>query len=264
MYGPQPPSDRPRDADRAVSDTVAFVLVFSLIITAAGLIATVGFASLQDVQAAQQSELSTGTLRAVGGEIDEIAAGNRPAYRDSVELGGGRITLVNETTVGVTVDNATGMIFDETYRPRALTYAYEGRNMSYESGILARGSERQPAILVSAPSGFRCSPANDVAVVTVVQLVPGAAGAVSGGPVTVEARRVSSPARANVTRLEYPTTRPHPAVTGVTVTVSGPWQAAWEEALTAQGFTTTGGGTATCTASQVSVRLVRVEVGLLT
>ncbi|WP_251344149.1 DUF7289 family protein [Haloplanus halophilus] len=251
-------------AARAVSNTVAFVLVFSLIVTSVGLVTTVGLGSLRDVQTSQQAELSTGALRAVGGEIDEIAAGSRPAYRDSIELGGGRITVVDETAVDVTVANATGTVFEETYRPRALTYAYEGRNMSYGSGVLARGSDRQPAVLVSGPSTIRCVPASDVAVVTVVQLVPDDGSGASGGPVTVEARRIRSAPPTNVSRLDYPTTRPSPTATNVSVTVSGPWQAAWMEALTARGFTATGGGTATCPANRVSVRLVRVEIALLT
>jgi len=252
-----------RHRARAVSDTVAFVLVFTLVVTSAGIVATAGFGSLQDVQRSQQADLSTGTLRAIGGEIDEIARGTRPAYRDSVELGGGRITLVDETAVTVTVTNATGTVFDETYRPRALTYAYEGRNMSYESGILARGSERQSAVLVSEPTTMRCVPVNDVAVISVVQLVSGEGDAASGGPVTVEARRIHPPPPANVTRLKYPTARPAPAATNVTLSVSGPWRAAWNDALAAQGFTATGGGSMACSASRVSVRLVRVEVDLL-
>jgi len=258
----RPPSDPRHDADRAVSDTVAFVLVFTIIVTSAGVVTTVGFASLQDVQRSQQADLSTGTLRAIGGEIDGIARGTRPAYRDSIELGGGRISIVNETTVTITITNTTGQVFDETYRPRALTYAYEGRNMSYESGILARGSERQRAVLVSEPSTIRCSPANGVAVVSVVQLVSDS-GAASGGPVTVEARRIHPSPPTNVTQLRYPTTRPAPSTTNVTVTVSGPWQAAWDDALAAQGFAATGGGSMTCNASQVSIRLVRVRVSLL-
>jgi hypothetical protein len=250
-------------SDRAVSDTVAFVLVFALVVTSTGIVTTVGFGSLRDVQQSQQADLSAGTLRAIGGEIDEIAAGTRPAYRDSLELGGGRVSVVNETAVTATVSNATGPVFDETYRPRALTYSFEGRNMSYESGVLARGSEGKGSVLVSSPSTMRCSPADDVAVVSIVQLVSGEGGAASGGPVTVTARRIGSPPPANVTALEYPTTRPHPTATNVTLTVSGPWQAAWIEALTAQGFTLTGGGTVTCDARQVTVRVVRIEVGLI-
>lgn len=247
---------------RAVSDTVAFVLVFSLVVTSAGIVATAGFGSLQDVQRSQQADLSTGTLRAIGGEIDGIARGTRPAYRDSIELGGGRITLVDETTVTVTLTNTTGTVFDETYRPRALTYAYEGRNTSYESGILARGSRQGRAVLVSEPATMRCVPTSDTAMLSIVQLVSGEGDAVSGGPVTVEARRMGPPPPTNVTHLEYPTTRPAPNATKVTLSITGPRRAAWSDALAAQGFTATG-GSMTCNASQVTVRLVRVEIDLL-
>jgi hypothetical protein len=258
--------DRPPCApagNRAVSNTVAFVLVFSLIITSAGLVTTFGLGSLRDVQQSQQAEMSTGALRAIGGGIDEIAQGQRPAYSDSITLGGGQLLLGNETTVEVTVSNATGPVFDETYHPRTLVYEFEGRNTSYGSGVLASGADGQPGVLVSGPSTIRCSPAGDVAVVTVVELVPERNQGIGGGSVTVDARQISPSAPGNVSRLRYPTARPHPTATNLTVTVSGPWQAAWRDALVEKGFTREAGGTVSCDASTVTVRVVRVRIDLI-
>jgi hypothetical protein len=262
MMGPDDDVNRRRrpDAGRAVSNTVAFVLVFSLIVTSVGIVATVGFDSIEDVRNAQQAETSTGVVRAVGGGIDEITRGERPSYSDSLELGGGGIAVVNETTVDVDV---SGTSFDETYHPRAIRYAHEERNTSYVSGVLARGSERQPAVLVSGPATTHCSPAAGVATVTVVKLTPVGGGAVGGGPVSIEVERNRSAPPANTTRLEYPTDRPHPSASGVSVTVDGPWRNAWREALVERGFSAAGGGTFTCPATRVTVRQVRIEVELI-
>jgi hypothetical protein len=248
-------------SDRGVSNTVAFVLVFSLIVTSAGLVTTVGFDSLERIQMNQQADLSTGAVREIGGEIDGIAQGQRPAYRDSLDLAGGDLAVVNETGVSVRVDNATGTVFAETYHPRTLRYAYAGRNTTYGSGVLASGGERRPAVLVSGPSAIRCSAASDVAVVTILELVPTADGAVGAGSVTIDLRRSRS--AADVTRLQYPTTRPHPSTTNVSVSVSGPWRAAWLSALDERGFSRTGGGTVTCDVSQVTVQLVSVRIELV-
>jgi hypothetical protein len=256
---------RPSDStNRAVSNTVAFVLVFALIVTSVGLVTTVGLGSLQDVQQFQQAELSTGAIRAVGGGIGEIAAGERPAYRDSVGLGGGELAVVNETAIEVTVATGAGTVFDETYRPRTLRYTFEGRNTTYGSGVLARGGDSRRATLVSGPETIRCSPASDVAVVTLIELVPSGGTGVGGGPVTVDTRRVQSSPPATVDRLQYPTTRPPPTATNVTLTVSGPWKAAWREALLDRGFSPAGADTVSCRVSQVTVQVVRVRVELIT
>lgn len=234
---------------RAVSTTVAFVLVFSLVVTSVGLVATLGFDSLRDVSRAQQTETAAGAIRTVGGGIDDVARGERPGYGDSVDLGSGGVSVTNRTSITVEV---AGTGFDETYRPRALGYANDGRNTTYVSGVLARGGDRSRGVLLRPPGAVRCS-AGEVAAVTVVELVPEGGRAVGGGTVAVEARRLASPPP-NVTYHRPPTT--------LTVDVDGPWAAAWDEALADQGFTDAGGAF-TCDARRVVVRLVRVEVELV-
>jgi hypothetical protein len=247
--------------DRAVSNTVAFVLVFSLIVTSVGLVTTAGVDSLQDVQQTQQADASASVVRAAGAGITAVATGNRPGYRSSLELGGGGLQVTNRTTVRVKVTNATGTVFDRTYRPGALRYRANDRNVTYQSGLLARGGERRRAVLLEG-AGFRCNRAGDYTSLTVVRLRNPTGGAVGGGPVTIHASAPRGRPSDNVSGLAFPAERPHPTATAVELTVTGPYATAWVDALTERGFTDVGGGSFRCSVSRVFVHAPRVNIRL--
>jgi hypothetical protein len=238
---------------------VSFVLVFSLIISSVGIVTTVGFDSLEDVQRTQQAESSAALMRSAGAGINGVANGERPSFRSSLALSGGRLVVTNETTVGVVVRNGSGTPpLDESYRPNALSYRANDRNVTYQSGLLARGAERRRAVLL-AGAGFRCEPGS-YATVTLVRLRSGQGPAVAGGPVTVEAVDSRPQPPRNRSGVVYPNGTASP--TEVVVTVDGPYERAWEDALTDRGFSTTAGGGLECAADRVYVRVPTVEVRL--
>jgi hypothetical protein len=243
-----------------VSNTVSFVLVFSLIVSSVGIVTTAGFDSLQDVQESQQAESSAALMRSAGAGINGVANGERPSFRSSLALSGGQLAVTNETTVGVEVSNATGTPLDETYRPGALSYRANDRNVTYQSGLLARGAERRRAVLL-AGAGFRCVP-GDYATVTLVRVRSDDGPAVAGGPVTVEASDRTPRPPQNRSGPVYPTNTTAASPTGVVLTVDGPYERAWEDALTDRGFSTTGSGGLECSADRVYVRAPTVGVGL--
>jgi hypothetical protein len=247
--------------DRAVSNTVAFVLVFSLIVTSVGVVTTAGVDSLEDVRQSQQAESSAAVVRAAGAGINEVATGDRPSYRSSLDLGGGGLQVTNRTLVRVEVSNATGTPFDRTYRPGALRYRANDRNVTYQSGLLARGGERRRAVLL-AGAGFRCDRDRDYVSLTVVRLRNPSGGAVGGGPVSIRASAPRDTLPSNTSGLAYPTDRPRSPATAVEVTVAGPYASAWDDALTERGFTDVGGGSYRCPVSRVFVHAPRVEVRL--
>jgi hypothetical protein len=247
--------------DRAVSNTVAFVLVFSLIVTSVGLVTTAGVNSLQDVQENQQADSSAALIRAAGAGINEVATGDRPSYRSSLDLGGGGLQVTNRTEVRVEVSNTSGTIFNQTYQPGALRYRANDRNVTYQSGLLARGGERRQAVFLGG-AGFRCDRARDYVSLTVVSLRNPTGVATGGGPVTIRASAPPAPPPDNVTGLDFPAERPHPTATAVNVTVAGPYATAWDQALTERGFTDVGGGTYRCPVSRVFVHAPQVNIRL--
>lgn len=246
--------------DRGVSETVAFVLVFSLIVTSVGLVTTAGVDSIRDVQESQQAESSVILMRAVGAGINDVATGARPRYRSSLSLAGGSIRVINETTVTIEVTNATGMPFVASYRPQALSYANDDRNVTYQSGLLARGGERREAVLLVG-SGLQCDPGRGYAAISIVRLQPNGSAALGGGSATIDASERRLGPSMNQSGVEFPASRPHPNVTNVTITVDGPYEAAWRDALTDRGFRSAG-GSFYCPTERVIVNAPVVEVRL--
>lgn len=250
------------DRGRAVSHTVSFVLVFSLIVTSVGLVSVVGTGSIQDVVRFEQTEASVSLMRSAGSGINEVANGAAPAYRSSIALAGGSLRMGNRTEVNVTVSNASGTMFSETYRPWSIRYEANDRNVSYQSGLLARGGDRREGVLLTG-AGFRCDPANDHASVTIVRLRPSGSTVFGGGPVTIRATEHQARAPSNRSGVSFPESRPHPTATEVIVSVDGPYETAWREALTNWGFSyDSATDTLECDVGRVFVQSPRVEVRL--
>lgn len=252
------PSER---RDRGVSQTVAFVLVFSLIVTSIGLVATAGFDSIRDVQRIQQAESSTELMRAAGTGIGQVATGERPSYRSSLPLSGGTVAVTDETTIDVTVTSATGTAFSATYRPGGIQYRADGRNVTYQSGVLARSGAGRGTVSLSSTM-FRCEPSRGYSAVTVIRLRNDGLTATGGEGVTVRATSVRDRPPATRSGLDYPTGTPHEPVTELELTVDGPYESAWRDALADRGFTDAGSGTFTCSASRAFVHAPQVNVTL--
>jgi hypothetical protein len=240
-----------------VSQTVAFVLVFALIVTSIGIVTTVGFDSIREVQRGEQSQVASRAMRSVGAEMNDVAVGDQPAHRATLRLSGGAVFVENRTSLRVQVNNTT---FDRTYHPRELRYQFNDRNVSYVSGTLARGG----SLLLFRPEMY-CDPAAGHATVTVVRLAPQGGGAVAGGPITVAVRRGDPGPLGNATPLSYPVARGDTNATGVALTFDGPQTGAWDAAMTERGFDDADGdGTYECAADRVVVRTATLRVDLLT
>lgn len=244
---------------RGVSSTVAFVLVFALMISSIAVVTTIGFDALRDVQRSEQAIAASRAMASVGQGVDAIAAGERPTDATRLDLSGGRLSVVNETAVEVTV---TGVGVTRRYRPQGLRYTSGGRHTTYESGLLVRGTRGGQGLVLERPA-MRCG--DDHATLTVVELVPVEEGSsVGGGGVTVAVERQAGGPTDDLRPLEFAPDDSPPQPTGVDVTVDGPLSGAWQQALEARGFTSTGPGAVTCPVDRVFVRHVGVQVELST
>lgn len=166
----KPTDDSPGFLDeRGVSDVVAFVFVFSIIITSVGIVSAVGFSALEDLRASEQAVNAERGFESLGYNLGNVQRGHAPGRSGELKLNGGRIRTVDGSDVEVTVDNGTG-IWDETYDMNTLRYDMESRETSvaYESGAVFR-SDRGGAVDV-AGAKFICREDEDYAVVSIVTL----------------------------------------------------------------------------------------------
>ena len=137
-----------RDDERAVSDVVAFVLVFAVIIGSVGLISVTAFSSMESLQEGEQMKNAE---RGVGALADNF---NDVLRYDAIEERSGELSLREGTvrtgsdspTVNVTVWDEDGVTSNETTLGQ-FTYERGGTTIAYEGGGVFRGQDGGDVLL---------------------------------------------------------------------------------------------------------------------
>jgi hypothetical protein len=241
------------DDERAVSDVLAFIIVFSIIITSVALVYSTGFSSIKDVRDGQQKANAERAMEAIGLSMADIVKGEATRRGGSLNLGGGQLRTDDSTTMRVIVDGTT-----ETpggaggTAVGAFEFYADDTAVAYESGGVFR-RDGSASVTVVEPT-MTCN--SETAVVSLVAVTPptGNVGATDNVEVSMSEQStellysgsVSSSVGIEVVGTDYP--------------------AAWERTLDAQDWTPSKSGntvTATsggCSPNQVVVRLVVIEV----
>lgn len=241
--------------DRAVSDVVAFVLVFALVVTAVGLVTTIGFGSLQEVAQGEQAKSAEIAFDAVAKTVADLERGTAPVRSSEVSLSDGSMSVVEGATIEVRVDpddsdslSFGSSSYEYTRTTGGIEYRSEATRFTYESGTVYRGG--------SAGSVRRASPSmaceDGTAVVSLVQVQADGTSSVAGGSTTVVSRATNR-------SVLYSSAR-QPNTQGVQVTVTSPGQEAWNEYFADAAGWSGSSGTYTCTADRVFVRLTVVNI----
>jgi FlaG/FlaF family flagellin (archaellin) len=245
-------STRSGGSDRAVSDVVAFVLVFALVITAVGLVTTIGFGSLQEVAQSEQAKSAEIAFDAVAETVADVERGTAPVRSSEVSLSDGSMSVVEGATIEVRVRNASETFGSTDYTYTRTTggieYRSEDTRFTYESGTVYRGGA-EGAVLRASPS-MTCE--GDTAVVSLVSVTVDGSAGVAGGSTTAVSRATNR-------SVLYSSAR-HPNTEAVRVTVASPGQEAWNEYFADAAGWSGSSGTYTCSADRVFVRLTVVDV----
>ena len=166
---------RSRSRDRAVSDVVAFVLMFALVLTGVGIVSFGVVDNLSEFSDREQVENAERGIVAAAAAIDDIHRQNDTRRTFSLALGGGEVFL-NGSTISVTVSGGSG--FNGTYRTNAIEHRFDRSprdvTVVYEAGAVFR----------SPGAGARYEPAvtcrDDVAIVSLVGLTGSGLGIAEG------------------------------------------------------------------------------------
>lgn len=166
MTGPTTHRERNRTTEssreRAVSDIVAFVLTFSIIIAGVGIVSVGGFDQLTEFTNNQQLENSDRGMQAAASTVDKLHR-NSDTYRQfDLALGGGNVWY-NETSIDVTIGGN-----ETTYHIDALEHrfdlSYGEVSLAYEGGGMFRTNSASPR----HDPAIRCS--GDEVIVSLVNL----------------------------------------------------------------------------------------------
>lgn len=139
---------------RAVSDVIAFVLVFSIIITSVGFVYAVGFGALNDLQEGEQEANAERSMSALAVAMEDILrerSGDRAA---DISLGGETMAVEEEYQLEVTAEESSGSTTSETV-DGALVYGVgSDTQIVYMAGAVIR-VDPDGAVVTRGPS-FTC------------------------------------------------------------------------------------------------------------
>ncbi len=246
-----------RESDRAVSDMIAFVIVFSLIITSVGITYTYGYSTLTDYQEDEQKRNAERAFVALSNNIGDMEGRHIEGRSGELRLAGGTISVEKDTEI--TVEAPSWSM--PTRTAGALTYEFEDTRIEYENGAVFRRDGDNRRVMLSEPE-YQCTDSH--ATVSVLTLdAPNSAGLSSDGTVQVIGKLEKR-------YLHYPQNRTgtnSTSVDNVRVTVDSSSTEAWEEYFNENGWDVSASGssiTAKCEPSSgqidLYVRETRIDI----
>lgn len=153
------------EGERGVSDVLAFIIVFSIIITSVALVYGTGFSSLDDVREGEQKANAERAMEALALSMNDIVAGETPRRGGSLNLGGGLLQVDESPTVSVTVEDSTDTdVYSYSNDTGTFAYTVGTTTVAYENGGVFR-SDRDASVNVRRAS-MTCT--DDRAIVSLV------------------------------------------------------------------------------------------------
>ncbi|AZH24988.1 DUF7289 family protein [Haloplanus aerogenes] len=143
--------------DRAVSDVLSFILVFSLITASVGIVTVVGLGSLQDARNAERIDNGERAFEVLADNHRDIAHGGAPSRATEIKLAETTLTLADPSDSNVTLSDGTAVGSTES---RSVTFGTAGdgsalsRGVVYELGAVFRVDRGGAAMRRAPPFQF--------------------------------------------------------------------------------------------------------------
>ncbi len=170
--------------ERAVSETLGYILVFSIIVTTIATATVFGFGGLEDRQDAEQVANVERAFDVLADNFRDISRYEDPSRATEIRLAGGTIGVGQEVTITVGQWDGDAFVDGETenvtFRP--LVFQSDGGEVIYESGVVFRGS--RSGSIARSPLPFVVG--DETAVVPVAATSVGSSTTAVGGDRTAQ------------------------------------------------------------------------------
>lgn len=222
--------------ERAVSNTLGFIVIFSLVLFSLVLVSTAGLGGLQDTRDATMSLNAEQSMESLGNAIEDVHRENESRRTASMRLGRGTLETGEETEI--TVTNGTDG-FTQTIDP--IVYRLDDTKIAYEGSAIVREQEQGARTL--RPPSFVLT--DDEAIIPVVNTTSAASGSVGGTTAQVRLRRTGSETKV----LDVDASEDVEIVVETTVLRAQAWERTLEDLDPSSDICTVSGGgtTVTCT-----------------
>ncbi|MFB6087731.1 MAG: hypothetical protein ABEJ85_04355 [Haloarculaceae archaeon] len=207
--------DRSPLRERAQSETLGFVLIFSLVVTIIGITFATGFGGLHEVRNAEQVNNAQRAFDVLADNIGDLVHRTAPSRATEIKLSGASIGMADPIEVNVSVGG-----FDRSYEIHPIEYdADTGAELFYSAGAVIR--QRGGSGLVVSESVLLLD-ANRT-MIPIVQTRPGEESGIAGSGSVLVRTEVASREIHNITDTDGTT---------VWFNVTTPRAGTWRDHLT--------------------------------
>ena len=244
---------RDRRENRAISDLVAFVLTFAVIVMSIGLITTVGYEQLATAQENQEIKNAERLFQLIDRDYEDLQVSRGSVRTSQLDIGEGELQFYNRSRMRITVG---GTSVNRTIPLGQLRFDVDESTMTYEGGLVARGTDNRS--VRRRPPTIQCT--DEAAMVSVVQLTGRMPSSFESGFVKITSAQTG-------TEIIYPRERFGPesatAASDVTIELDTSLDSAWRRYLVQSANWTavpSQENTYTCTADRVYVRETAIDL----
>lgn len=133
---------------RGVSETVGFVLVFSLVLLTVGTVFTVGYGGLQDVRDAERVNNAERAFDVLADNLEDITARGAPSRGTEIRLAEASIGTGTPTLLNVSgYENDSTAFTPINYSMDPVVYEADGTRIRYAAGAVTRVQADGSALL---------------------------------------------------------------------------------------------------------------------
>jgi len=123
--------------DRAVSESIGFIIIFGIIIAGIGLVTLYGYPMLLQQQSSSDEQIMEKNMIVLQNDLKSLAYKTVPYKETSLKVGGGSLTVYNmsykQTTFSIYDDSAKILKEDGTFATAALPLEFSPGSLRYES-----------------------------------------------------------------------------------------------------------------------------------
>jgi hypothetical protein len=245
-----------RTGERAVSDTVAFTLIFAVIITSVGFTGLFGVDAIENVRDSAQANTAEVSMQGFAMGMEDIRTDNVPRRSIQLQLEGDRLTTYN-SSLRIEVGYTNGSYSNHTIELGSFVRrSTRSTSIVYTSGAVFR-QEENGQVTLRRPT-LRCG--SDTAHISLVA-IDGNVSYATGSSVTLE-----TTARRREAILPVTKTTPVATVRNITVNVTDARSATSWQRLFESEFPAWSGSSGRYTCSNIQdgfVHVTRVETRII-
>jgi len=157
--------------ERGVSESIGFMLIFTLIIVGIGLVTLYGYPLLLKQQVNADEKIMEKNMIVLQNDVKSLAYKTVPFKETSLKIGGGSLMLFNSSyspaSSTITIRDSGGNIYVDSFHSGDLMYSSDaaGTDISLQNGAVVMRRHAEPgSVMLAQPRWFYDGPTNTMVI----------------------------------------------------------------------------------------------------